>query len=81
MHLLCYAPFLLYTCTSKKHSDSSQLSRLVVILAAFVRRGSDHEMKPKICMLRHFCMSKMPTFSFCTWGLHFSFNKARIHLA
>ena len=40
-------PFLLYVRTSKKHSDSSRLSRLVVNLAAFVRGGSDHEMQPK----------------------------------
>ena len=38
-----------------------------VNLAAFVRGGSDHEMKPKTCILRHFRMSKMPTFSFRTW--------------
>ena len=36
-------------------------------LEAFVRGGGDHEMKPKTCILRHFRMSKMPTFSFCTW--------------
>ena len=34
---------------------------------AFFRRGSDHEMKPKTCMLRHFRMSKTPTLSFCPW--------------
>ena len=53
--------------TSKKHSDNSRLARLVVNLAAFVRGVSDHEVKPKTCMLRHFRMSKTPTFSFCTW--------------
>ena len=58
--------FLLYARTLK-HSDSSRLARLVVNLAAFVRRESGHEMKPKTCMLRHFRMSKMPTFSFCPW--------------
>ena len=40
-------PFLLYVCTSKKHSDSSRLARLVVILVAFVNRGSDNEIKLK----------------------------------
>ena len=65
MPLLFYAPFLLYAYTSNKRSDSSQLTKLVVNLAAFVRGGSDHEMKPKTCMLRHFRMSKTPTFSFC----------------
>ena len=60
MPLLFYAPFLLYARTLKKYSDSSRL-------VAFVRGGSDDEMKPKTCMLRHFRMSKKPTFSFCTW--------------
>ena len=63
--ILC--PFIPYARTSKKHSDSSLLARLVVNLAAFVRRESDHEMKPNTCMLRHFHKSKTPTFSFCPW--------------
>ena len=67
MPLLFYAPFLLYARTSKKHSDSSRLARLVVNSAAFVRRGSDYETKPKTCMLHHFRISKTPTFSFCPW--------------
>ena len=67
MPFLFYAPFLLYARTSKKHSDSSWLARLVVNFAAFVRGGSDHETKPKTCMLRHFCMSKTPMFSFRPW--------------
>ena len=71
MPLLFYDPFLLYARTSKKHSDSSRLARLVVNLAAFVRVGSDHETKPKTCMLRHFRISKMPTFSF--WKLRVEF--------
>ena len=36
-------------------------------LAAIVRGGSDHEMKTKTCILRHFRMSKTPTFSVCPW--------------
>ena len=67
MPLLFYAPFLLYARTSKKHSNSPQLARLVVNLAAFVRGGSDHETKPKTCMLRHFRISTKPTFSFSPW--------------
>ena len=47
MHPFYSTPFLLYVRTSKKHSDSSRLARLVVILAAFVSRGSDHEIKLK----------------------------------
>ena len=65
MPLLFYAPFLLHVRTSKKHSDSFQLARLVDNLAAFVGGGSDHEMKLKTFMLRHFHMSKTPMFSFC----------------
>ena len=64
---LFYAPSLLYARTSKNHSDSSLLARLVVNLAVFVRGGSDHETKLKTCMLCHFRMSKTPKFSFCPW--------------
>ena len=69
MPLFILRPLLTLHRTSEKHSDSSRLARLVVNLAAFVRGGSDHETKPKTCILRHFGMSKTSTFSFCPWIL------------
>ena len=65
--VIFYAHFLLYARTSKKHSDSSRLAKLVVNLAIFVRGGSDHKTKPKTCMQRHLRMSKKPMFSSCPW--------------
>ena len=59
--------FILRRAHSKKHSDSSGLATLVVNLVPFVTRGSDQDMKPITLMLRHFHMSTMPKFSFCSY--------------